>query len=208
MEEKERLLEIMKEKAKLVATKVVEVPCLEDAFVYTLNLCEQKEPCLILPIIEDEATTYCSSERIIAAPNLIDEEYRVFSNLCSQRDIKCIRSGLRKHLGGFDIGITHVDFAIAETGTCILNSNSEDVRIASMLCEYHVAIVYASHIVANSYDAEERLSSLMQGDKPHYTAFISGPSRTADIERVLALGVHGPLELHLIIVDHKHATVA
>lgn len=208
MDEKEKLLAILRERAKLVATKVIDVSSLEDAFDYTLKICEQKEPCLILPSFEGEITSYYSPERIIVAPNLSDEEYTTLSNVCKQRDIQCIRSGLRKHLGGFDIGLTHLDFAIAETGTCVLSSENEDVRIASMLCEYHVAIMYASDIVANSYEAEERLNSLMQGDKPHYTAFISGPSRTADIERVLALGAHGPLELHLIIVDHDHAPVA
>ncbi|MFI3272783.1 MAG: lactate utilization protein [Pseudomonadota bacterium] len=200
MSESKDLVQLMREKASAVAATVVEVANIQEAYAYALDICEKKEPCLIMPTGGD-AETHSATDRIIAAPNLSEAEYETFSALCAERGIICMQSGLRKLLGGFDIGLTHVDLGIAETGTCVLNSNSESVRIASMVCEYHLAILPKSKIVETSYEAEDILATLMQQGTPHFTAFISGPSRTADIERVLALGVHGPLELHLIIVE-------
>ena len=57
-----------------------------------------------------------------------------------------------------------------------------------------------SGLVRRLYDAEAYLEGLME-DGPMFTSFVSGPSRTADIERVLALGVHGPLELHVALME-------
>ena len=69
-----------------------------------------------------------------------------------------------------------------------------------MICETHVAILPRERLRESSYDVEADLVGYMQ-QPPNYTAFITGASRTADIERVLALGVHGPLELHILILE-------
>ncbi len=203
MNEVNELVHLMREQARAVAATVVDVATMHEAYIYTLDICEKKAPCMVMPTGIDEHEKQrdgASNGRTIAAPNLSEEEYHTFSALCAERGITCVQAGLRHMLGGFDIGLTHVDFGIAETGTCVLNSNSESVRLATMLCEYHVAVLRKSTIFATSYEAEQALATLMHNNAPHFTAFISGPSRTADIERVLALGVHGPLELHLLLV--------
>ncbi|MGO9313501.1 MAG: LUD domain-containing protein, partial [Syntrophobacteraceae bacterium] len=91
----------------------------------------------------------------------------------------------------------------------VMDSTSEDFRIATMLCETHVAILPGSKIVQDAMSLENELTSAMKA-APRYFAFISGASRTADIERVLTIGVHGPQELHLLIVkgtsDDKNAS--
>ena len=107
---------------------------------------------------------------------------------------------MRGHLAGIDVGFSIADMAIAETATCVLECRSEDARLAGMVCEIHVIAVPKSCIVNTSYEAEDYLRKLMS-DGPMYTAFISGPSRTADIERVLTIGVHGPLELHIALME-------
>jgi L-lactate dehydrogenase complex protein LldG len=113
-----------------------------------------------------------------------------------------IKDGMRSQLGGIDIGLTLCDYGIAETGTLVLDSSSEELRLATMISEIHVAVVPASKIVASSNDIVDTLEAMM-GKNPEYLAFITGASRTADIERVLALGVHGPLELHILIWEDK-----
>jgi L-lactate dehydrogenase complex protein LldG len=100
------------------------------------------------------------------------------------------------------MGVTTADFGIADTGTLVINSNDEHTRLATMLCEVHVAILAVSDIRETALSMARELETLV-GQKGSYTAFVTGASRTADIERVLAIGVHGPLELHIILVEEK-----
>ena len=69
-----------------------------------------------------------------------------------------------------------------------------------MISEIHVALLPVSKIRETAYDVEKELVQDMRRP-PNFTAFITGASRTADIERVLALGVHGPLELHILLME-------
>ena len=98
---------------------------------------------------------------------------------------------------GFDVGITKAQAAIAETGTLVLDSAHERHRLGSLVPPVHIAIVNASTIRAT---LGETLSMLQNGKElsPAVT-FITGPSRTADIELTLTIGVHGPQELYVII---------
>ncbi|HSE31860.1 MAG TPA: lactate utilization protein [Pyrinomonadaceae bacterium] len=102
-------------------------------------------------------------------------------------------------LFGIDIGITTAQAAIAETGTLVLDSSRERNRLISLVPPVHIAIVDASNIYST---LGETLSVLRTNNEisPVIT-FITGPSRTADIELTLAIGVHGPQELYVIISD-------
>jgi L-lactate dehydrogenase complex protein LldG len=97
----------------------------------------------------------------------------------------------------FDVGISSAQAAIAETGTLILDSAHERNRLVSLVPPVHIAILDASRIVETLGEA---LALLRKDDEisPAVT-FITGPSRTADIELTLAIGVHGPRELYVII---------
>ena len=97
----------------------------------------------------------------------------------------------------FDVGISAAQAAIAETGTLILDSTRERHRLVSLVPPVHIAIVEASRICAT---LGETLKMLQNGKEvsPAVT-FITGPSRTADIELTLTIGVHGPQELYVII---------
>ena len=102
------------------------------------------------------------------------------------------------HMFSYDVGITSAQKAIAETGTLVLDSNSERHRLASLLPPVHIAIINASQICLTLGEA---LAHLHQDDEelsPTIT-FITGPSRTADIELTLAIGVHGPQRLYVIV---------
>ena len=102
---------------------------------------------------------------------------------------------------GFDVGISSAQAAIAETGTLILDSAYERHRLVSLVPPIHIAIINASSICATLSDA----LSLLQKDEEISPAitFITGPSRTADIELTLAIGVHGPQELFVIVDESK-----
>jgi L-lactate dehydrogenase complex protein LldG len=141
--------------------------------------------------------------RIMAAPNLDDAGLQQVSRACeASGGIRLLHQGLRDYPGGIDMGLTTVNYGIADTGTLVLNSNDEETRLATMLCEVHVAILAVSDIRETALSMTNELEALTR-HKGSYTAFITGASRTADIERVLAIGVHGPLELHIILVEDQ-----
>jgi L-lactate dehydrogenase complex protein LldG len=96
------------------------------------------------------------------------------------------------------VGITGCFCAIAETGTLMLCGSSATPATVSLLPETHVAIVPADRIVAGMEEAWA-LARAELGQLPRAVNFISGPSRTGDIEQTIVLGAHGPYRVHLII---------
>ena len=99
-----------------------------------------------------------------------------------------------------DMGLTTAQWAIAETGTLVLESEREHHRLASLVPPVHVAIVEANRIRRTMSDVLELIKNSDVGLSRTVT-FITGPSRTSDIELTLAIGVHGPGELHVIVID-------
>ena len=97
----------------------------------------------------------------------------------------------------FDVGITTAQAAIAETGTLVLEQASERNRLVSLLPPVHIAIINAVDICATLGEAISRARANCE-TSPAIT-FITGPSRTADIELTLTIGVHGPKELYVIV---------
>ncbi|WP_019141616.1 LutC/YkgG family protein [Noviherbaspirillum massiliense] len=97
------------------------------------------------------------------------------------------------------VGITGAFCAVAETGTLMMLSGPDTYASATLLPETHIAIVPASRIVGAMEDAFA-LARKEKGELPRATNFISGPSRTADIEQTVVLGAHGPYRVHVIIV--------
>lgn len=102
----------------------------------------------------------------------------------------------RAALLGADAGLTACQLAIAETGTLVLDSSAERHRLVSLLPRLHLALCRADQIVAT---LREALAHFEPGPPPTVT-FITGPSRTADIELELVVGVHGPEELHVLLL--------
>ena len=202
------LVDQLTQKASLVSAVVRPVASMDEAMAYVTDVCVGKEACQILASGCDaplsgtaEALCQTKQEKIICAPEMPDEAMATLASQCAEKGISLITSGMRSRLGGIDIGLTMAAAGIAETGTVVVRSKNEEVRLASMVAEIHVAVLPAGTIVADSYALEPQLVEWMQ--QPDYTAFVTGPSRTADIERVLALGVHGPLELHILILEDK-----
>ena len=98
-------------------------------------------------------------------------------------------------------GITTVDYAVAETGALVACGGAAKGRSVTMLGEYHVAIVRKEQILADLYDLFPRLQADYPDGLPPSISLIAGPSKTADIELQLVIGVHGPGDVHVILVE-------
>jgi L-lactate dehydrogenase complex protein LldG len=98
------------------------------------------------------------------------------------------------------VGITGCYCAIAETGTLMLLSGPDSPASVSLLAETHVAIVAVSRIVASMEEAWALLRTEV-GEPPRAVNFISGPSRTGDIEQTIVIGAHGPYRVHVVAVS-------
>jgi L-lactate dehydrogenase complex protein LldG len=97
------------------------------------------------------------------------------------------------------VGITGCYCAIAETGTLMLLSGADTPASISLLPETHVAVLAASRIVVGMEEAWNLARSEL-GVMPRAVNFISGPSRTGDIEQTIVLGAHGPYRVHVVVV--------
>ncbi len=98
------------------------------------------------------------------------------------------------------VGITGCFCAVAETGTLMMCSSPDTPATVSLLPETHIAVVPASRILPYMEDAWN-LARKELGTLPRAVNFISGPSRTGDIEQTIVLGAHGPYRVHLVIVE-------
>jgi L-lactate dehydrogenase complex protein LldG len=103
-----------------------------------------------------------------------------------------------------DAGITGCDWAIAATGTLVLSSGAGKPRMASLLPAVHIAIVTTDKLIPRleDYIAAQRAGRLGVFRRSSAVTLITGCSRTSDIEMHPVFGVHGPLELHVILIDN------
>jgi L-lactate dehydrogenase complex protein LldG len=119
------------------------------------------------------------------------------------RDEEHSRETLREEIVAAGVGITGADYAVAETGSVVILPRQGLSRLVSLVPPVHIALVRAQEIV-ESLDNVFLLRRLDYhrngGDMGSYLNFISGPSRTADIEQTLVVGVHGPKEVHLVLL--------
>ena len=102
------------------------------------------------------------------------------------------------------VGITGVDFVLAESGTLVLSSATEGVQVASLAPPIHIALYRRNQLVGSLDEVLAKLPISNSPDRPtagRSVVFVTGTSRTADIEQILIRGVHGPREAHAILVE-------
>ena len=97
-----------------------------------------------------------------------------------------------------DVAVTGVESAVAETGTLMCVSGADSARGATLIPLVHIALVAGSQILGDLFDLFAQLGA--GRELPAAVSWITGPSKTADIEGVLVTGVHGPGEVHIVIV--------
>jgi len=104
-----------------------------------------------------------------------------------------------------DLGVTGISFAMAQSGTMVEVTTNDATRLVSSLPKTHIGILQAEDIVDKYHDGAERIREVSDRDDRNLViTFISGPSRTGDIELILSLGVHGPAACHAVIIDKQN----
>ncbi|WP_205509506.1 LutC/YkgG family protein [Longitalea arenae] len=128
--------------------------------------------------------------------------------------IFCKEEGLRKtlaenqfnnysynDLSTCDTAITSCEWLVARTGSIVMTAAQESGRTVSVYAPVHICIGHASQLVYDVKDALAKAREKYAGNLPSLITFATGPSRTADIEKMLVVGVHGPKEVYVFLVD-------
>ena len=106
----------------------------------------------------------------------------------------------KRELERCDVGITECDALVAQTGSVVVTSRGAGGRALSCLPSHHVVLARRQQLVPDLPAAFELLKSKYGHDYPSMISFITGPSRTGDIERILVLGAHGPRKLTILFL--------
>lgn len=200
------LVEVYKEKAIATACQIAEFNSFEEAIPHLLSLMEQKSPCQLMyeeDVEKGPNGPYgCPTrvQKVIAAPE-IGEYYEPLKKAFEEKGYKVVDNNLRHYVAGIDMGVALAKKGIAQSGTCMVNANNEDTRLATMICELSVLVLKKSQIMPTVVSMADALREEMSLNPTNFISFVSGPSRTADIERVGAVGVHGPLEMHIVLLE-------
>ena len=114
------------------------------------------------------------------------------------------RADVRRLAFEADMGVTGVSYAIAETASCVVTPRKGVARVTSLAPPVYAAIVRAEQVLETLDDYFALVRHQHQRSRSrssNYANFISGPSRTGDIEQTLTIGVHGPGEVHLVLIS-------
>ena len=106
-----------------------------------------------------------------------------------------------QHLEDCDVSITGCESLVARTGTIVMSSAQESGRTTSVYAPVHICIAFSNQVVADVKDALETITKRYSENIPSLVTFASGPSRTADIEKTLVTGVHGPKEVYCFLME-------
>ncbi|MEO6187228.1 MAG: LUD domain-containing protein [Ginsengibacter sp.] len=104
-------------------------------------------------------------------------------------------------LAACDASVTTCEYLIARTGAMVLSSAQQSGRTVSVYAPVHICVAYIDQLVFDTKDAIRLLKEKYGNSFPSFIAFAAGPSRTADIEKTLVVGVHGPKEVYVFLVD-------
>ena len=102
-----------------------------------------------------------------------------------------------------DASVTTCKYLIARTGSIVMTSAQQSGRTVSAYAPVHICIAYINQLVFDTRDALKLLKTEYGNSLPSFITFAAGPSRTADIEKTLVVGVHGPKEVYLFLIDEK-----
>lgn len=175
--QQDRLVTVFSEAARAVGAEVASVSSVEAVVDYVKQLATG--PVMVPP--------FASADRLELTVAL------------KAAGVVLTQGNLRQGAALAAVGVTGANFAFAATGTVVLESTAEEIRLATTLPEHHVVLLDPVKILEDDLAAVPHLRTFHQNSPHNYLAYITGPSRTADIERVLTIGVHGPKQLHILL---------
>ena len=124
---------------------------------------------------------------------------------CVENDLLQLFNGLpsinSSSLADCDAAITSCHYLVARTGAIVMSSAQKNGRTTSAYAPVHICIAYVDQLVFDTRDALKDLKKKYGNNLPSFITFAAGPSRTADIEKTLVVGVHGPKEVYLFLID-------
>jgi L-lactate dehydrogenase complex protein LldG len=124
----------------------------------------------------------------------------VSAELVEQFAVNAAAAGFHVHRGAppeiDDAGVSEAIYGLADTGSVVLAASPEEPRARSLLPAVHVSILREERVLPGLAELFEALG----GELPSALAIVTGPSRSADIEQQLVVGVHGPGEVHVVLV--------
>lgn len=159
---------------------------------------------VIMSIIRD------TGAKCVATAHMPEDLLALITTQCAEYDVELMtepytyEGGLQNTIDRADIGVTGADFAIADTSTLVEITTNDACRLVSSLPRTHIGVVYEDDFVQTLDDASPVLrAEFAKHDKNCVASFISGPSRTGDIELRLTLGVHGPEIVHTLVIPRE-----
>lgn len=179
------LFELFKERAEALTVKVIRCQTKKEA--------EQK----IIEELKDSGITNAVSVPL----NKLDIDS--LQEAANKEGIELRTDLTRELVERSELGITEFQLAIADLGTLAADSTDVYDRLVSSLPPTHLAVVSTSSLVESFEDSLELIETVYGKEVPRFLAFVTGPSKTADIERVLTIGVHGPGRLITVFVDEE-----
>ena len=193
-ESRDRLLDQLARVAQSMGWNVNRVPDPEDAIAYVESLAAARE---VGSIVRSDQEVFHQLPLDASMRDLGVSITTVARNEDQSRE------ALREEIIAAGIGITGADYAVAETGSVVVLPRRGLSRLVSLVPPIHIALVQPDDVIESLDDLFllRRLEYHRQGgEMGSYLNFITGPSRTADIEQTLVVGVHGPKEVHLLLL--------
>jgi L-lactate dehydrogenase complex protein LldG len=157
---------------------------LQGKFIYCINQQELAFQLSSLVRKQDWQKVFCVEDKIIAPA----------SSQISDRLVKT-------DLAHCDASITGCEYLVARTGTIVMSSAQTSGRTVSVYAPIHICIAFTNQLVYDLKDALQAEKDKYGSNLPSLITFATGPSRTADIEKTLVVGVHGPKEVYLFLVE-------
>ncbi len=157
---------------------------LQGKFIFCINQQEFAFQLSSLIKKQDWQKVYCVEEDLVA-PAISQLSERI----------------IQTDLAGCDVSVTGCEYLVARTGSIVMSTAQVSGRTTSVYAPVHICIAYTHQLVYDLKDALQGIRNKYGVEMPSLVTFATGPSRTADIEKTLVVGVHGPKEVYLFLVE-------